>query len=414
MAKETTMTFSDTGPAQADIALSAVSGVPLPEALFRPVRYLRPSAALPHLPLLVWLVETLRPRQVLSLGLGDGVAYLAACQAMERLQGGGCTAVLAAGSPIAEDIADHHDRNYRDLSRLIAAPDGASRAGTETHFAAGSVDLVLVPGTGMPDPGPDWQHVLSDHAVILCCGTAAPDMGPDLLPDRPRIRTVHGAEIILTGTDPRSAAPLDALVATQGTSPLYNILHRLGAAQAFESEIAIARAESATARAAHSAAETRAADLAARHDMLTQAYAERSGVLARLQTDLFDLRTMAEERADLQGKLDAAKAEIDARFREIATLTQYLEARAKAHEARIATLTQTLTDSLTRDLTQNLTETLTRTLTTEVTDRVRATEVAPLADRLRAAEAGTAALLNSTSWRITAPFRAVILALRRR
>lgn len=378
---------SGTSPAQGPLP-----DLLLPAALFRPLRYLRPSDALPHLPLLVWLVETLRPRQVLSLGLGDGVAYLAVCQAMERHEGG-CVAILPEAAPVPAEIADHHDRNYRDLSRLIPAPDGVHWAGTETYFPASTVDLVLVPA---PDAQTlralaesDRQRLLPDHAVIVLCGgdhATGPADAPDLWPDRPRMHLDagmgHGAAgITLIGPDPL-LAPL--------RGPLQGVLQRLGAALAFESEIGTARADIAAARAACTIAEARAADLDARHEVLTQAYAERSGLLARLQADLFDLRTMSEEHADLQRRLDAAQAEVDTRYREIAALTHYVEARTRSHKAQIEKLSATLTDT------------------------IRATELAPLAHRLHEAEAATTALLNSTSWRITAPFRAIVLALRRR
>lgn len=47
--------------------------------------YLAPSAALPTLPLLFWLSETLHPQVTVSLGGHQGVAHLALCQAATRL-----------------------------------------------------------------------------------------------------------------------------------------------------------------------------------------------------------------------------------------------------------------------------------------------------------------------------------------
>lgn len=366
-------------------------------ALFWRARYLRPSGMLPHLPLLFWLVDVLRPRQVVSRGLGDGVAYFAACQAIDRLgSGGACTAIVTGGpgtALIGADLADHNDRNYHDLSRLVTAGSEPAAA----LFADGSVDLLLIDQAGalsLTDSLPrEWQDKLSARAVIVLCGTGQ-NARQDLFEGRPRISFAEGAGLvmILQGTDCDSRLEKLAEAGSYQTE-MRAALHRLGEAHQFEWHHRVARDEISAARKAQADAESRQVNLEATHAMLTRAYAERSNVIARLQSDIFDVKTAQGERAELQRRLDIAqveqdrlKAELDIRFREIAALTQFLEARARGYQGRIA----------------------------KVTDGIRATEVAPLAHRLHEAEAGVEAILNSTSWRLTAPFRAIVLALRRR
>jgi hypothetical protein len=53
--------------------------------LFWRARYAQRSETLYHLPFLFWLVEAMRPARAVVLGVGDGVAHFALCQAVDKL-----------------------------------------------------------------------------------------------------------------------------------------------------------------------------------------------------------------------------------------------------------------------------------------------------------------------------------------
>lgn len=75
-----TLTQADTPPPMPEDAV--LSSSVIKPMLLRP-RFMKESDLLLHLPFLFWLVNAVRPARSAVLGLGNGVAFLALCQAIE-------------------------------------------------------------------------------------------------------------------------------------------------------------------------------------------------------------------------------------------------------------------------------------------------------------------------------------------
>ena len=300
-------TRSETPPAMPEIVTPASA-----RALFWRPRFLRASPDLCHLPFLFWLADLARPRIFASLGLGDGVAYFATCQAMERLgQESLCHAVSAG--PIEADLTDHNDSDYDDISRL--SPGTArSLAG---QMAEGTVDLLAV--HGVPDAetiaalSDEWPRKMSARGVIVLHGVAHwPEEGPARLyldrlgRDHPVISFEEGDGLVavLWGADqPGQLADLARLdPMAPGAGEVRHVFRRLGSAVQTEwaARDSAARAEAAQDRA--TAAEAALSELEAARDADARSLA--------------DLRETHEARtrevAVLQAKLDSAEALRDA------------------------------------------------------------------------------------------------------
>ena len=106
--------------------------------LFWHPRFLRDTAALHFVPFLFWLTDVLRPKSIVHLGLGSGVAYFASCQAVDKLN---LDARCYGYNPkISKKIQSYNAENYTDFSETSARdPQKAAR-----NFPDGSVDLLHV------------------------------------------------------------------------------------------------------------------------------------------------------------------------------------------------------------------------------------------------------------------------------
>src|ERR1041384_2682510 len=109
------------------------------------------SAWLEHAPFGFWIVEALRPRMILELGVHGGFSYSVFCQAVQRLHlAARCFAIDTwRGDEHAGYYGDgvyaavfSHNRRYDAFSRLIRS-DFSDACG---EFADGSIDLLHIDG----------------------------------------------------------------------------------------------------------------------------------------------------------------------------------------------------------------------------------------------------------------------------
>lgn len=414
--------------------LTTPSGYPLyapiaTQALFWRPRFVFPSPMVDQIPYLFWLIDVIRPRSVVQIGLGDGLAYLSICQAVEKL---GLRSTLlgvdigsAEGADPADlaDLRDRHNAEYGDFSHL-------SRGGAGVVGAHCPDDLdVLVINAPLDDPEVEacievcWRK-LSDRAVILVCqadtvlsqnpvwarrlnpaGQRA-IVGP-LSPGRGKLGVIphgeHQPERLLALCGGAADTPV-RMVARQ-------VFGRLG--QALQDAIDLTELRGAHQREMHDHRQSRAEaqslrrDLMAAEDSIAATEAAMAEVLQKLATataahsadigrieamrhDLaqMDTRLADEQRAQLQDlshKLEAAQekiAELEQRHaqrvEDISALEQDFRERSEAQQARITELEQKLAR----------TEGDKQSLRAEVD-----------------------ALLASTSWRITEPLRRVKLGI---
>ncbi|RIV83513.1 hypothetical protein D2V17_13050 [Aurantiacibacter xanthus] len=138
-------------------------------SLFWKPHFLAASSALVHVPFLFWLVEAHAPTRVVQLGVDDGVAYQAVCQAIDKLGlDAVCTGISLPGKQEANpDAIANNDSLYGAFSILTTE----KLATAHRHFSKGSIDLLLI---NMPLNsesaevlGREWAERLSDRAVIV-------------------------------------------------------------------------------------------------------------------------------------------------------------------------------------------------------------------------------------------------------
>lgn len=117
--------------AQSPFAHSSLSPSPLAligrAGLWRP-RHAAQAQQLRHMPLLFWLIDALKPRQMVQIGLSDASSYLCLCQALDKTSQDSLALGIEAApapSPLPGWSAEQralHDVLYGDVSTLLAAP----------------------------------------------------------------------------------------------------------------------------------------------------------------------------------------------------------------------------------------------------------------------------------------------------
>lgn len=394
------------GPsADPDMHDGAAMDVLLPSpALFRRFRHGFVSPAMVQVPLLFWVMDVARPRTVVQIGLDDGCAYLALCQAAERLDGGTvCLALPVGQHTLPEDRRSQHDLAYGDFSTILH-PDGV-----EYKLPDGlQIDLLVV-GAAVDDAARrDLEQGLlprmSESGILIILNS---DDGTDALTQpchAQRVFALAGVDeqpLIIGLIGNRQPDRVVTLVAQQPGQPEWlatrQMLNLLGQAMLDRARLrdsvgvdtwlkadlskTIAERDNQKGmidklRKAEAVALERQAELsAALHDMgttLSQAESDRT----RLAKELSQLEPLLGET-----KLAAEKARAEHRERieDIAILTGHFTAEL---------------DKLRKTVSGN------------------AAEHAATAAKLAQVTAHRDQILTSTSWRITRPLRAVVQRLR--
>lgn len=303
-------------------------------ALFWRPRFLAGSEFLHHLPFLFWLVDMQRPSVAVSFGVGDGVGYFGLCQAMDKL---GADARCHGLDPRPEseggpnrDVRAYNEAQFADFSRLEArAPRDIVH-----QFADGSVDLMLIDMSLDADLihslSHDWTRKLSDRAVILFHDTqgrfaSGPEQGllQSLTQAYPVIAFHTGCGLAAVLHGQKRLDKLERLaemdLGTPGYTEVHHVFARLGAANRHEW---VARSETARAEAAVEQARSADMSLSELRDVLSdreaaldkrrQSDETRADQLATLQSQLFEVQTSHDARADEVANHAKALAQVEA------------------------------------------------------------------------------------------------------
>lgn len=232
-----------------DISLTAPVSA---RSVFWRARYLRQSDFIPHVPVLFWLIETGDADNFVTLGVNEGVAHFAACQAMDKLRHDArCIGIedwSASEGRIPDGLATYASETYHEVSELIdKAPEKAA-----LDFDDGSVDILLIDidqsAANTEALLRDWLPRLSDRSVVLVHGisgsTFKEEAGRSVLSRWQErfpmfcLATGRGLAVLLTG--PQQNHRLRAIAELTKSHPIMRdirrVFNRLGEAHQFEYE----------------------------------------------------------------------------------------------------------------------------------------------------------------------------------
>jgi GT2 family glycosyltransferase len=181
---------------------------------------LKSQAWLEHIPFAFTLIDLLRPRSVVELGVYAGDSYCAFCQALQWL---GVTAqchgidawqgdpnVGEVGEDVYQDLRAYHDPKYGNFSTLLRARFREAAS----CFATRSIDLLHIDGChtyeAVRQDWETWQPKLSERSVVLFHDTQVKrqDFGvwrlwAELSGHYPHLEFLHGhgLGVLLVGDD---------------------------------------------------------------------------------------------------------------------------------------------------------------------------------------------------------------------
>ena len=144
------------------------------------------SAWIGHAPFAFWLVEALKPRSIVELGVHTGFSYLVFCQAVRQL---GLSSFCCGidtwrgdehsgfyGEEVYEQLCRDHHR-YLGFSRLIRS----TFADAQSQISDGSIDLLHIDGCHHYDTVQrdfeTWKPKLSSRAIVLFHDICEPTFG---------------------------------------------------------------------------------------------------------------------------------------------------------------------------------------------------------------------------------------------
>ncbi len=314
-------------------------------------RHVRESAWLEHAPLAFWLMDALRPKTVVELGVHNGFSFLSFCQGA-RAAGLAATVYGVdtwrgdehAGfylPEIFDALAEELRAEYPDLGVMIRATFNEARP----RFTDGSVDLLHIDGRhryeDVREDFETWESALSQRGVVLFHDTQvrSGDFGvwrfwAEIATRRPSFEFTHGNGLGVLLTGQNCPPPLRALCAADEAERDFvrAAYARLGETNSLlwrcEAERRDAEKTAAAleaARAEYEAAEEERAEQEARAEVLRQRLALAAEQAGRTEAALDDQRrTMQEILSSRSWRLTAPYRQAGRQYRRAAHVSRAL------------------------------------------------------------------------------------------
>jgi O-antigen biosynthesis protein len=214
-----------------------------------PNRLLPESAWLEHAPFAFWLVEVLRPKQLVELGCSSGFSYSVFCQAVQAF--GLDTRCCAVDSWLGDEQSGfygpdvfttfnaYNEAHFGSFSQLIRADfDEALQ-----YFSDGSIDLLHLDGRHTYDAVKsdygNWRSKLSERGVVLFHDTNVRERGfgvarlwQELSREHKHFEFLHGHGLGVLGVGANLPPALELLFRREADSALVqqvrHVYSRLG------------------------------------------------------------------------------------------------------------------------------------------------------------------------------------------
>jgi hypothetical protein len=193
------------------------------------------SAWIEHAPFGFWIVEALRPKAIVELGVHNGFSYFVFCQAVKRLRlQTRCFAIDTFegdehagfyGKDVYERVAKRN-RRYDGFSRLIPSTFDEACG----QFADGSIDILHIDGCHTQEAVrrdfETWLPKLSDQGVVLFHDTAERGQGfgvcllwDELRTRYPHFEFTHGHGLGIIGVGKNIPPKVQRLFAASSSAP---------------------------------------------------------------------------------------------------------------------------------------------------------------------------------------------------
>lgn len=366
--------------------------------LFWRPRFLSRSPILVYVPSLFWLVEALQARRIAVLGVGDGTAHFALCQALEKSnRAGSCDGIWfwsdASGDTreVPATLSEHNESLYDGLSYLHASADLQEACQT---LNAKKYDLLVIDLANLPSEDLAWDDI---SALVSVSGLLVIHGHTDLPTDSAAaafidsnaiLRLDDGKGLALCSSSdirPAISALVNANQTPEDDATATMFLRRLGQGLVAMEDARALRRKTVEQAQSLTELEDIIASTKSQKDLLQKGYELRGHKLAEVQVRLFDIEnTHAKVQRQVESHERILATERSLRFEETAALTRMLE-KERQILAKSRKDQETGADSIAALKAENA--------------------------RLSSLIAG---LLSSTSWKITAPVRKLRLALKKR
>ena len=219
-----------------------------PSLFWRPT-YLAQSAWLEHIPFAFWLVDTLRPRNIVELGTHYGSSYFSFCQAVSKLDLETCCFAVDTwggdehaglyGEEVYRPVSEYNQQHYSGFSTLIRSTFDQALE----HFSQGSIDLLHIDGLhtfeAVRHDFESWLPKLSERAVVIMHDTNVRERGfgvfqllDELKRQYPHFEFAHGHGLGIVGVGCEQSPELNNLYKisenARVTKQVQDIFCRLG------------------------------------------------------------------------------------------------------------------------------------------------------------------------------------------
>ena len=139
--------------------------------------YLEPSAWIKHIPFAFWIIENVRPRKLVELGVYNGASYFSFCQAVERLNFDTATYGIDTwkgdehagfyGDEVFGKVSEYNNNTYPKFSTLVRSTFDDARS----YFTEKSIDFLHIDGLhtyeAVKHDFETWRSCLSENAIVL-------------------------------------------------------------------------------------------------------------------------------------------------------------------------------------------------------------------------------------------------------